>query len=169
MMISKKLEVSFIVFGVLFGFAFSAVLLNGCGKFDPETTRIIDAQGKQIYEPPNPPKETYQIPPTGNTNLDYILATAAAAIYGAMGYGIRRVKKNGQKENSLLDKRIVALEHLAAIETPDQAELRQSIIMEYLEDCKSAGYQIKKVSMPPAPQPSGPDFPRQTDEPPNMN
>ncbi len=115
-MYSKRIDVLFVVGGIVLGF-YSMLFVVSCaipGVGPP--TRVIDASGKVVYEPTEPAQQVVQVPSTGSSGLDYALATMAAAVYGAMGYYIRRTKVNGAKTTTALDRRLKRIEELPIIQ-----------------------------------------------------
>ena len=107
---TKKLEVIFIITGILLGIATMFSLVSCAAWQDLDSTQVIDAQGNVVYTPPGEVQKIVQIPGTGNPKVDAIAASVAAAVYGALGFWIRRVKKNGSAATDKLTTRLDQIE-----------------------------------------------------------
>ncbi len=83
---------------------------TGCIPTDPDTTRIIGADGRVLYEPPGQVAYIQTLPSTGLENLDYAIGTLVATIYAGLGIWIRKVKVNNDTVAKDFDKRLTAVE-----------------------------------------------------------
>lgn len=110
----KKLNFCFPLLGLALGCSSIIILTWGCLPADLARTRVVDARGDVVHEPPLEPKQILHLPPTGRDSLDYVVASAFAAAYGAFGYWIRRVKINGAEQLLNLQTRVKDLESPAA-------------------------------------------------------
>ena len=138
---TKTLDIVFPILGIFLGLA-TAVLLTSCAEWkDLDTIQIVDAQGKTVYAPPGEVKKIVQIPSTGNPNVDYTVASVAAAVYGALGYWIRRVKKNGSAATAEISERLKKVENKTALlpapTPPTTTQISMSDLVDLLHQLNS--------------------------------
>ena len=110
---TKTIDQVFIITGILLGIATTLSLVSCATWKDLDDTQIIDAQGNIVYTPPGEIKKIMQVPATGNPTVDYAVALVAATVYGALGFWIRKVKKNGTIAMDDVTKRLNAIEKRA--------------------------------------------------------
>jgi len=72
--------------------------------------RVLDSDGRVITEGSGANPPTYTIPSSGLDQVDAVVYGLAAAAYGAIGYYVRKVKKNGTAEASKLQAEITGLQ-----------------------------------------------------------
>lgn len=113
-MFSKKFNLSFTALGLLIGLTVSIFIINsGCHQLGPDNV-ILDSAGNVVYVPDGKPGGMVQIPDIGSATGNYALASIAAAFYGALGYWVRRVKKNGTAATAGISKRLDQVERKTA-------------------------------------------------------
>jgi len=109
-MFPKSFIWSFTSTGIVTGLIVAILfIITGCHLIDPNQV-ILDKDGKVVYVPDGNPSGMIQLPDIGNPTGNYLFASTVAALYGALGYWVRKVKMNGTQENVRLQERITRLE-----------------------------------------------------------
>jgi len=117
------------VFGTVAILFLMAMAIFSCIPSDFFSSQIETPQGDILKpgEGPNPP--TYTIPSSGVDPIDAIVYTLAAAAYGAIGYYVRKTKRNGAVEASRLQAEITGLqEQLEQVQSSTRKPLTTSEI-----------------------------------------
>ena len=140
---TKSIDVVYVVVGVIMGMVTVFALVSCTFPGNPETTQIIGPEGKPVYNPPGPVERIVQLPSTGDARVDYIAASVAAAVYGALGYWIRRVKKNGTAATTELSDRLSTVEKKTASlpipSPPTTTQISMADLVDLLHAVKQQG------------------------------